>query len=785
MLLPTIKKQAAFLTAMLLASTTLSATQIVIPDEPGKLVFPPGETYEYPAGFLMFYIQKSTGLRLPIVKESKMDPKQSHIFVGNTKMAKKFAFKCKPEELIIHPVGKDLILCGEITKDGIDRGTLFAVYEYLERQYDIRWFYPSHKDWKGFGNGTFIPKKKGISYPKTTIRSAPRFQQREGGVMYMNYYGIEIEKQWHPVLRFGTSLAHDNANHTQINWVDLYADSHPEYFAKRSDGKPAINRRYKARTYICLSSEATLQRMKDNLKDLDAGKNPGPAWGPRKPTANAVFFACNDGMTPHNMCKCPKCSAMLNTKTYYEEQGSELFFKFASQYAEFVKKHSPQRRFAVLAYSHYLAPPAKCKIPDNMDVTYVGPRIHYANDPAMYERHKKYLKRWGELLNNDRSRLNIWWNIVNPTQYLSACPFMYPNTVKKFMKEFEGQVCGFFINGFSPYLRRTGAVRIYGTIMSLPMVWIQSRLMWNPDADVQELLKEYCQYSYGNAAGTMLEFYNLIISRWEGMYQQNPALGEMDYIHRIRYPKNIVAELKALLEKAMAETKSDKYIYNRIRYLNKYVYSRFFTESENYHKGDGIMKTYECVPANVPPVIDGKGSDPVWQDAQGINLVKFMRGEQSPRPTTVRMVHHNNKLYFLAKLDKAIAKTELRVHIAVKADSLKGRFAPNINRDWKSFLELRIARDGKCKRYGRFPAYQVKVSETDNTLMIEGEIDTSKFLNSIGVPSLRMQFLRYEDMWNDYDLWCPTMGSISDYPTWRFGLVQLLPAVKVVKDGLE
>ena len=126
-------------TAIILLSIfgTSSAAEpvIVIPETPSALVFPPGETVRYAAEFLQRHIKAATGKSPEIIPESRAEHHSERIWIGNTRFAMKnlkgIAFR--PEELLIRSMGSDLILCGEITPGGIDRGTLFAVYEYLEQ----------------------------------------------------------------------------------------------------------------------------------------------------------------------------------------------------------------------------------------------------------------------------------------------------------------------------------------------------------------------------------------------------------------------------------------------------------------------------------------------------------------------------------------------------------------------------------------------------------------------------------------------------------------------------
>ena len=117
---------------------------------------------------------------------------------------------------------------------------------------------------------------------------------------------------------------------------------------------------------------------------------------------------------------------------------------------------------------------------------------------------------------------------------------------------------------------------------------------------------------------------------------------------------------------------------------------------------------------------------------------------------------------------------------------MKGIYAANIDRYWRSLTELRINKDGKMTRFGNFPACEFKITEQGDRRIIEGAFPYEQFVvGAPYMPSMRMQFIRYSDIWNDYDSTAPTLAGISDYPTWRFLIVDMMPETKVVRDGLE
>ena len=284
----------------------------------------------------------------------------------------------------------------------------------------------------------------------------------------------------------------------------------------------------------------------------------------------------------------------------------------------------------------------------------------------------------------------------------------------------------------------------------------------------------------------MLEFYNIITDRWENRYQDNESMAQFDYIHQIRYPRLVIAKMKSLLNEAAEAAKNDKESYNRIVYLRDRVYSRFFKESEEFHRTDRMRRVYECFPTPEAPVIDGDDKDIQWQNTYPLELVQFQRGEKAKRKSQIRLLYHGKKLYFLAEFFNPVDKDELRIQSAIKFDPMKGIYAANINRNWRTLTELRIDRNGKMTRYGNFPACEVKISDKDGRRIVEGSFPYEQFVvGAPYMPSMRLQFIRYADIWNDYETTAPTLGSISDYPTWRFLIVDMMPETKVVRDGLE
>jgi hypothetical protein len=284
----------------------------------------------------------------------------------------------------------------------------------------------------------------------------------------------------------------------------------------------------------------------------------------------------------------------------------------------------------------------------------------------------------------------------------------------------------------------------------------------------------------------MEEFFKLVGERWENMYKTNITLSELDYIHQVRYPPPVVAKMKSLLSQALADVQEEPETACRIAYMTDTIYSRFFEESEIYQKRSGILPVYECLPTSIAPLLDGDPGDEAWRDAVPVELVRYRFGDKSPRRSTVKMLHNNGKLYFLAEFFAPTEKDELRIQAAVAPDGLRSKYSPNILKDWRCFREIQIYQDGRATRYGTFPQCEYKMAHVDGCWIIEGVFDTPAIVSgTVGIPTLRLQFMRYFDVWNEFDIWSPTMGGITDYPTWKFGVVELMPSGEEKNDGLR
>ena len=110
--------------------------------------------------------------------------------------------------------------------------------------------------------------------------------------------------------------------------------------------------------------------------------------------------------------------------------------------------------------------------------------------------------------------------------------------------------------------------------------WLYHKLSWNPEEDVDALIKEFCDKCYGEASPHMLEYYRLLEKGWtEGkndyfMWSVSPKELYL-YMDNFVYLPDLEDEMIAALQNAWDA--ADDVEKERIRRI-KEVYENYFAE---------------------------------------------------------------------------------------------------------------------------------------------------------------------------------------------------------------
>jgi len=370
--------------------------------------------------------------------------------------------------IVIRTIGNDLILAG-----GRPRGTLYAVYTFLEDHVGCRW-------WSS--KVSTIPVKPSLEIDTLNIRYVPPLEYREtfwfdafdGDWAVRNKSNGNSERLDE---KQGGKHKYEGFVHTFFPLIppDKYFKDHPEWFSE-IDGK-----RVHERAQLCLTNEEMRAELIKNLK-IRLRNNPA---------ATIASVSQNDW---HGNCKCSKCAAIEKE----EDSPAGLMLRFVNAVAEDIEEEFPNVAISTLAYQYTRKPPKITRPRHNVIVRLCSIECSFSK-PLADERNKKFrddIVGWSKMCN----RLYIWDYTTNFRHYILPHPnlrVLGPN-VKFFV---DHNVKGIF---------EQGAYTSNGAEMAELRAWVLAKLLWNPSLDGQKLIDEFITGYYGPAGPHIKEYLQII-----------------------------------------------------------------------------------------------------------------------------------------------------------------------------------------------------------------------------------------------------------------------------------
>ncbi len=433
---------------------------------------------------LQSILKQVTGAELPIRLCAEVERDAKQIVVGPSPRVAELLPNLKLEDLgddaiVIQSDSNSLILVG-----AGPRGTLYAVYTFLEDQVGCRWWTSTEET---------IPHQPTLSIPSLSINYAPLLKSREA------YYRDAFDAKFAARQRLnGHSASADPALGGNVRFTDfvhtffpflppaVYFEQHPEWYSL-IDGKRAHER-----AQLCLTNDAMRAEMTRVVLERLASD----------PGAKLISISQNDW---YGACQCDKCQAVV------KEDGSEAgpLLRFVNAIAAEVEKEFPDVWVETLAYQYTRTAPLKVRPRDNVVVRLCSIECSFAQtlgEGEQNEPFRKDIEAWSKIA----PRLFVWDYVTNFSNYLVPHPnlsVLAPN-IRFFVKN---NVVGLFEQGDS----QSGI----GDFVRM-RAWLIAHLMWNPDQDEAALFDEFLQGYYGSAAPHLKEYLNLINDAGEraGLY---------------------------------------------------------------------------------------------------------------------------------------------------------------------------------------------------------------------------------------------------------------------------
>ncbi len=526
-----------------LAQAGKPAATLVIAKQPTRVA-------QFAAYELQWHLKQITGGDFSIVHDNQAVQGLA-ILVGDSQPVRalgiqpdqlekqEYLIRITPEALVL--VGRDKDDRGSVQYDqtpnpqtldtwpGIwdERGTMYAVYDFLERYCNVRWFTPTEF-------GTDCPRQATLTVTGSRVQRAPfmkyRYAAYPASENYDQYTGLwpagssgfqKWEAAAYPELhrRFaggGYALAKRGwnllfrlrhreggepcpGNHSLYGYYrrfwaaekgqePLFEGRHADWFARGYEGQPP---------QMCYTSRGLVEQVaKDACEFFETGTNyPGAQAG------GDCF--CVEPMDNDQFCKCANCQSWLTGRDadspfFTNGRHSDYFFQFVNAVAKLVGPKHPDKHIVCLAYMTHGAPPQKLKLEPNVLVQYCFAcnRLNFGR--ASYEHEVDLLQQWRQ--EYPGRTLYLWLYYTFPVEVANNGKFhCFPG--------FFARAVGEQFALFRQYDYRGAFHCGYGQEVE---AYITYRLMDDPSLNVDTLLDEYFTRQYGPAAGPMRKFYDAV-----------------------------------------------------------------------------------------------------------------------------------------------------------------------------------------------------------------------------------------------------------------------------------
>jgi hypothetical protein len=481
---------------------------LVVPAQPSPVV-------QYAAREFQEHVRQATGVRLLIRKENLAEPPANPIYIGPCAALsadqKKVLDQLPANSFIVDARENALFIAGRDGEGGerlplddeVSMGTLFGVYDWLDRSLGVRWLWPGPL-------GTVIPKTSEVSSQEVSLKtvvpqlisSRMRFTGSKVPSVSEEFQSRSLveNNRWMRRHRLAKPV-NPMYNHGFANYWQRFGKAHPEYFAMRADGVRAPYDHRDNLVQMCVSNpDLPKQAIADWLQERS----------PMRPYINACE---NDRRAIEPSCRCSACVALDDPEAkvsvipnpwHVESRPAEVIpdwehISLTDRYATFTlrlleegRKHDPSAKVVMMGYSFYSDPPRKTKLNEDV-ITLVVPPYIYPNPPEHPDRVRKLWDGWKAAGATLAYRPNH--TLVGYTQ-----PYIYARQYGDDFKYMYGH--GLMATMFDSL---TGMWGVQG-----PNLYMHGRLHDRPDLSVDGVLAEYYS-AFGKAEALVKRYFE----HWE------------------------------------------------------------------------------------------------------------------------------------------------------------------------------------------------------------------------------------------------------------------------------
>ena len=382
--------------------------------------------------------------------------------------------------IVIKTVSPHLVLTGA---EGSMRGTLYAVYSFLEDVLGVRWWTET---------ASYVPHCPSLAVEPLDVRYVPVLPYREALYNTLTGRGTEDGASRAKFLVRQKYNGHFNAipaewggSYTLIGWChtfDLflppsrYFKDHPEWYALVNGERKGEH------SQLCCTNDEMIAELSKQVLAAIA----------QRPEAGIISVAQNDW---GGNCQCDKCRELDEAEG--SPSGSLLYC--VNKVAEAVEKQYPDFLVETLAYQYTRRPPKNLRPRNNVIVrlAVIERSGHHPIDSEMNRSLMADLRAWKAAAPN----LFIWDYTANMTGAFTPHPNL-PVFAPDIRSYVDSNAKGIFFEG-NHY---AGDAR--GDFDELK-TYLMAQILWDPSRDERHIVREFLNGYYGPAGPVLSRYLDL------------------------------------------------------------------------------------------------------------------------------------------------------------------------------------------------------------------------------------------------------------------------------------
>ncbi len=364
-------------------------------------------------------------------------------------------------------VDRDIVIWG-----GRDRGTMYGVSSFLEREFGVRWYTPSV---------TATPKRASYQFDYLDHEETPGIRVRN------DFYFEAFDPTWATRNRVnGAMNIREQPGGVESYWKvhtfypvmspEEFFEPHPEYFSL-IDGE-----RIHERAQLCLTNPDVLrifmERMKDEIRE--------------NPQYRIYSVSQNDWRNP---CQCSNCQAIVAQ----EESESGPILWFVNEIAEAIEEEFPDKFIGTLAYQYTRKPPKTLKPRDNVVIRFCSIECCFAHPFTECPENASFvddMKKWAAIA----PHIYVWDYVVNFSHYVMP----YPN-----FRVLQDNI-RFFRDHKAIGIMEQAAYQSRGGEFAELRSYVIAKLLWDPEANVDEIVDDFVYGYYGRSGQYIRAYFDLL-----------------------------------------------------------------------------------------------------------------------------------------------------------------------------------------------------------------------------------------------------------------------------------